>query len=389
MSATLRFIGRYVTVHGNDVRRRARCPIIGNEIEPELAMRVFDEFRDICGVNRLSLMIVRFYHETMAHAEGAGRLARTIKQHFHHSDIDNVCKQHIEACNTCALNKRGGKIYGETAPRDASVLPWQEVHCDSIGPWKIDLRARTLTFHALTMVDPCTNLVEIKRTLTTTAQENAAALENTWLARYPRPLRIVTDQGPEFSQEFTDMCGNHGITHSTSTSRNPQGNAIIERTHQTIGQVLRTVVKSRNPRSIHEAEAVIEETLATAMHACRCACNSSLNFNSPGAIAFSRDMFLDIPLYADILAIQQNRQLLVDRRLLRENAKRIRHDYAVGDLVWKKEYLGLSDKLKDTVSGPFPIEHVHTNGTVTIRLSPYVLERINIRRIRPKFPLQN
>ena len=134
---------------------------------------------------------------------------------------------------------------------------------------------------------------------------------------------------------------------------------------------------------------MIEETLATAMHACRCACNSSLNFNSPGAIAFSRDMFLDIPLYADILAIQQNCQLLVDRRLLRENAKRIRHDYAVGDLVWKKEYLGLSDKLKDTVSGPFPIEHVHTNGTVTIRLSPYVLERINIRRIRPKFPLQN
>ena len=136
-----------------------------------------------------------------------------------------------------------------------------------------------------------------------------------------------------------------------------------------------------------EAEAVIHKTLATAMHATRCACSSSLGYNSPGALAFNRDMFLDIPLYADILAIRNNRQLLVDKRLLRANAKRLRHDYAVGDLVWKKNVLGFSDKLTPTVTGPYPIERVHTNGTVTIKLSPRISERLNIRRIRPKFPL--
>jgi hypothetical protein len=99
-------------------------------------------------------------------------------------------------------------------------------------------------------------------------------------------------------------------------------------------------------------------------------------------------MFLDIPLVADIIAIQNNRQLLVDQRLLRANANRIRHDYAVGDLVWKRNYIGLSDKLLPTVSGPHEIERVHTNGTVTIRTSPHVLERISIRRIRPRFPLR-
>ena len=46
---------RYVTVQGNDVRRRARCPVIGNEIDPELAMRVYDEFVDIASPSRLSL----------------------------------------------------------------------------------------------------------------------------------------------------------------------------------------------------------------------------------------------------------------------------------------------------------------------------------------------
>ena len=332
--------------------------------------------------------VVKYYHEAMAHAEGAGRLSHTIKRHFYHRNIDDVVKTHIQECTTCVRNKRGERTYGEAGPRDASVLPWQQLHCDSIGDWTIDLRARTLKFHAMTMIDACTNLLEIKYTFSTTAAEGAAAVENTWLARYPRPIKIVTDQGPEFGQEFTEMCRRNGIKHATSTSRNPQGNSLIEAIHKTIAQVLRTVVAAKNPRSVEEGKAVIEETLATAMHACRSACSSSLGYNSPGALAFNRDMFMDIPLIADILAIRNNRQLLVDRRLLRENAKRIRHDYAVGDQVWKKMYLGFSDKLKPTVTGPFPIEKVHTNGTVTIRLSPNQLERINIRRIRPRFPLR-
>ena len=80
--------------------------------------------------------------------------------------------------------------------------------------------------------------------------------------------------------------------------------------------MLRTVVVSKNPRSTHEADAVIEETLATAMHACRCACNHSLDYNLPGALTFKRDMVLDIPLMADMIAICNHCQNLVDQRLL-------------------------------------------------------------------------
>ena len=267
--------------------------------------------------------VIKYYHEAMAHAEGTSRLTQTIKRHFYHRDIATAVEQHIATCDTCEEMKRDGWVYGETAPRDASALPWQQVHCDSIGPWDVHLRARTVTFHAMTMIDACTNLVEIKHTLTSTSKEGAAAVENTWLARYPKPVKIVTDQGPEFKEEFTAMCNRNGVIHSTATSRNPQGNSLIEAIHWTIGQVLRTVSRARNPRSVHEANAVIEETLATAMYACRCATSSSIGNNSPGALAFGRDMFMDIPLIADIIAINKNRQKLVDRHLLRANARRI------------------------------------------------------------------
>lgn len=230
------------------------------------------------------------------------------------------------------------------------------------------------------------NLLEIGWTANTTAAEGKHVVETQWLSRYPRPVRIIADGGPEFGQEFVEMCQAHGMQVSSSTSRNPQGNSLIEAIHKTIGQALRTVVAARNPRSVHEGKRVIEEVLATAMHATRASVSQSLGWNSPGALAFGRDMFLDVPLQADILAVRNIRQLLVDRRLIRENAKRIRWDYAVGDQVWKNRCLGFSDKLMPTRDGPYRIERVHANGTVTMRLSPNMTERINIRRIRPKHP---
>ena len=98
-----------------------------------------------------------------------------------------------------------------------------------------------------------------------------------------------------------------------------------------------------------QAELVIEEKLATAMYACRSVCSSSLGYNSPGALAFGQDMFLDIPLIAEILAIRNNRQLLVNKRLLRKNVKHIKHDYAIDNKVWKNQQIGFSDKLKPKI----------------------------------------
>lgn len=242
-----------------------------------------------------------------------------------------------------------------------------------------------LTFKAMTMVDPAINFIEIQPIIDSTAKIGLAAVENGWLSRYPRPLKINTDGGPEFGELFPSTIRNLGIKCASLTARNPQCNSMIKRTHQAIGQVLRAVCRTRDPKSVHEGQAVIAETLATAMHAHNSSAQSALMHLSPGLLAFQRDMFLDIPLRADMITLQQHRQGLVDKRLIRANAKRISHDYVIGDQVHKKNYLGLLDKLTPTCSGPYPITRVHTNGTVTIQLSPHVFVRLNIRRIKPKF----
>ena len=98
-------------------------------------------------------------------------------------------------------------------------------------------------------------------------------------------------------------------------------------------------------------------------------------------MAFHRDMILNIPLIVDFELLRQRRQALIDKSLLRANAKRIDHDYQPGDQALK---LATDTKKLDQRSlGPFPIERVHTNGTVVLRLNEHVTERINIRRIKP------
>ena len=86
-------------------------------------------------------------------------------------------------------------------------------------------------------------------------------------------------------------------------------------------------------------------------------------------------------MIADLHLIQQNKQFLIDQRLVQANQKRFSYDYQVGEEVLKLTYK--PNKLQTRSYGPYRIETVHTNGTITIRLNPTTVERISIRRVKP------
>ena len=94
-------------------------------------------------------------------------------------------------------------------------------------------------------------------------------------------------------------------------------------------------------------------------------------------------MVLNIPLQTDLTLLQEKRQQLVDERLLIANRKRFSYDYQIGQEVLKLVYQ--PDKLDPRAEGPFVIERVHANGTVTIRLTDTTVERISLRRIKPYY----
>jgi transposase InsO family protein len=228
-----------------------------------------------------------------------------------------------------------------------------------------------MSFMALTIIDTTTNLVELTRIDNKSTAYIARKFEQTWLARYPLPKTCVHDQGGEYiGYPFQNMLRQHGIKSHVTTSKNPQANALCERMHQTVGNTLRALQSMQPPDDIE----------SNCLFATRATVHSGLQA-SPGSIAFARDMILDIPVVADWLLIQEHRLQLIDQRLITTNRGRFSHDYHVGDEVLKLQYK--PGKLDARTKVPYRVHSVHTNGTVTIRLDPYTLERISIRRMKP------
>jgi hypothetical protein len=334
----------------------------------------------ICIPSGLLKDMVLFFHKILGHA-GEVRVYDSIRARFHHPKLKAMVEQVRKDCQVCRQYKMQGPGYGELSARQVTMVPWEEVHIDLIGPWNVSINGMEVEFNALTCIDPVTNLVELARIDRKTSQHIAQKFENCWLSRYPMPLKCVHDNGGEFiGWEFQQLLERCGIKDCPTTSRNPQGNAVCERMHQTVGNVLRTLLHGEKIRgeNIHD---IIDTALATVTHTLRTAISRSLNFNSPGELAFKRHMFLNLPLQADLRALQLHRQLRVDENLLRANSKRLNYDYRPGQMVYVKTLS--PTKLGERSEGPFQVEVVHTNGTITIRRNQYVTERVNIRRVFP------
>jgi hypothetical protein len=124
--------------------------------------------------------------------------------------------------------------------------------------------------------------------------------------------------------------------------------------HQTVGNVLRTLLHDQPPQHVTgvQAKDFIDKALSITMHAMRAGTHSTLG-SSPGSLVFNRDMFLNIPLIADWHAITKQREHLINENLMRENRKRCRYDHVIGQRVLKKRYK--PTKLGLRTSGPYRV----------------------------------
>ena len=337
--------------------------------------------------------LVDYYHQLTVHTNGIDRLEALIKRHWSHDRIRDECTRVLNACSVCPQVRTGARQYGDLAPRDAPITPWHEVHLDCVGTWELELPSKVkIYFDALTMIDPVTNLIEIVRIPpkpdstkyepSRNGETMKRLFENHWLSRYPMPRRVLHDGGPEFNNaDFHFRTMDIGSTRAMPSPHTPTANAVLEATHKAIGQVFRTLCLLYPPQNQDEAERLTDDAIATAMHASRCSPNSSLGNYSPGALVFQRDMLLDIPVLCDILTLTKHRQALIDKRLLKANAKRINHEFKVGEKVFIKNF-SRTHKMQQVRLGPYPIIQVHTNNTVTIDRNP-IHERTSIRHIIP------
>ncbi len=323
---------------------------------------------------------VAWYHFVLGHL-GRSRLFDTISTHLYNSQLRNKIDDYVSRCDECQRKKQLQRGYGELPPREANIHPWRDICVDLIGPWTLQIAGQQHNFIALSIIDPVTNLAELIRLDNKRADYVALQLHNAWLSKYPRPLFCTYDQGGEFiGYGFQIELEKYGLHKSPSNKKTPTSNAICERMHQSVGNILRTMSTLNPPTALETGKLMVDTALANTVFALRASCHGGLKA-TPGSLVFGRDMILDIPVVADWITIQQHKQQLIDTRTVTANQKRFPFNYRPGMEVLKLVYQ--PSKLQDRAIGPYKVVEVFQNGNLTIQLNDTVQEHINIRRVKP------
>ena len=321
--------------------------------------------------------IVQWYHDYLGHP-GINRTEETIGQHLWWPKMRNHITNSVSSCESCQRNKRRNRKFGHLPEKEAEAQPWEKMCIDLIGPYTIRRKGqKDLHCQCVTMIDPATGWFEIHQYDDKRAITVANIAEQEWFSRYPWPQLVTYDRGSEFiGHEFQKMLDDYGVKKKPITTRNPQANAIVERVHQVIGNIVRTFELQENYLDEDDPWAGI---LAATAFAIRSTYHTTLQ-KSPGQLVFGRDMIFNIQHTANWEYIRARKQRLIKKNNKNENKSRIPHTYRVNDQVMLRK--GTEYKYEAPYSGPHTILQVNTNGTVRLRVGS-VTDTINIRRIEP------
>lgn len=135
----------------------------------------------------------------------------------------------ILSCEICIKNSKANKKQPLTN-HEISNIPWYKVGAD-LFQYKTD--------NYLIIVDYYSKYVEIKNLKDNTVSNNVINCFKEIFSRQGIPKILVTDNGPQFiSKEFKDFSKEWEFKHVTSSPRYPQSNGQVERTVQTIKNIL-------------------------------------------------------------------------------------------------------------------------------------------------------
>ena len=232
--------------------------------------------------------------------------------------MKELITHHVKGCSFCQKYKSLNRQYGHLPPKNVQHLePWDEVHVDMIGPWKVTINQ----FKAVTCIDSVVNLPEVIPVENAKSKTEAEAFEDNWLSCYPRPRKCIHDNGSEFlGPEFLQMLTRNNIISVPTTVKNPQSNAIVERLHQTLKTTIVISLRENPPQSFEEVSSLISRKCAAAQYALRATIHSA-NKISPGEMAFGRHMLYPFSRQVDWNEILLRKQTIIDKANMKENSK--------------------------------------------------------------------
>ena len=173
---------------------------------------------------KLQNNVVQWYHHYLMHP-GYDRLEGIIAASMYWKSLRTDVRMHTKKCVACQLGKKRKSQYGHLPPKIAETVPWRSICVESIGPYTIKARDKTiLDFMCLTMINPATGwfeIIELPLTSITIKRANKEITEviidkssasvshlfnKRLLSRYPRAKQVIYNNGSEFKLHFKLLC---------------------------------------------------------------------------------------------------------------------------------------------------------------------------------------
>jgi transposase InsO family protein len=168
------------------------------------------------------------------------------------------------------------------------------------------------------MIDPGTRWFEIQQYDDKESIAVANIMEQEWFSRYPWPTQVTSNRGSKFiGQDFQKMIKeDYGEKAKPITVRNPQANAIVERVHQVIGNIICTFELENNYLDDNDPWKGILSATAFAVQS---TFHTTLQ-NTPGQLVLGCDMILNIKHEANWEYIHAQKRKIILKNNKAENA---------------------------------------------------------------------
>ena len=230
------------------------------------------------------------------------------------------------------------------------VLPvWQLLTPQRVGSKLLRYQRKTLVrLRAVIMVTYMNNLTGLASCLTTCLLEDTR-----FHAKFC--LKILSD----FKQDFTPFLKDFDIKPVLTITKDPQAKYPLERVHQVMLNIL---VEKYLSNKVFNCIYPWGEPLAYIAWSIRASYHRNI-MDTPVQYFFCRCIIFNLMLVIDWRVITALKQRQLDIDSFRSNARRVMHDYTIGDKVYL-EMTGIYHKLDYGKQVPFIITEVFYNGTV-------------------------
>ena len=155
------------------------------------------------------------------------------------------CREVVRTCPECQLGK-DYKVKHLPKGNISSPGPWETVSIDIVGPLPVDGRSNRFIVTIMDVYSRYLIAVPVKNHRAATVSR---CLYESVVAYFGAPRSILSDRGTEFTSIIWETLSQMlGAKIKLTAPYYPQGNAVIERSHRTLNNMLRTMLLEKERR---------------------------------------------------------------------------------------------------------------------------------------------